>query len=64
MHELLCNVVLFTASQAFGKDVETTKTQLEQIGEKFDNGTLNLMDYSPSVQNTIEFYLCNRKMLW
>ena len=64
MHELLCNVVLFTASMAFKKDTETTKVQLESIGKKFDDGKLNLLDYSPEIQNAIEFYLLNRSKLW
>lgn len=64
MHELLCNVFLFSAAQVFGKDVETTKSQLESIGKKFDQEELVLGDYHPSIRDTILFYLENRSKLW
>lgn len=64
MHEFIVRLFFFNASQAFGKDVQTTKTQLIEIGQKFEKDkNFTLRQYSEKIREVIMFYLENKDYL-
>ncbi len=63
MHDFITNIFFFSCSILFKKDVETTKTQLKLIEQKIIDGSFKSSDYSPEMNNMIDFYINNKQNL-